>query len=87
MLTSFMFGANGGNRTRLVRDHNALPVHLASFAVPVAGLEPASVCLVVCTRTLPLSYTGLVGVLDCLLPARACVRTVLVPRPATPFRR
>ena len=41
MLTSFMFGANDGNRTRLVRDHNALPVHLASFAVPVAGFEPA----------------------------------------------
>ena len=42
MLTSFTLGANDGNRTRLVRDHNALPIHLASFAVPVAGLEPAS---------------------------------------------
>ena len=40
MLTSFMLGANDGNRTRLVRDHNALPIHLASFAVPVDGFEP-----------------------------------------------
>ena len=40
MLTSFMFGANDGNRTRLVRDHNALPVHLASFAAPMGGIEP-----------------------------------------------